>query len=309
MGRFSRNPNTLALRLAWGQVPGLSHITRIVTISQGLIPARDLSCSRAFGLYNTGMNPMQQAQNPAGPMLNELAITVIHDNYPGVAALKMAWGFSALVTGPEKTILFDTGSDGTLLLDNMTRLRIDPGRIDTVVLSHIHGDHTGGLMGFLKANPRVSVYLPASFPARFKDVVRGYGASVTAASEPQEVCRDVYTTGILGRRVKEQALVVRTVPGLVVLTGCAHPGIVKILEKATLLHGEPVLLLMGGFHLEWSMRRKLEKIVAAFRAHSVRHIAPTHCSSDKARQFFQQRYGPQYIELGVGKTVILADLK
>jgi 7,8-dihydropterin-6-yl-methyl-4-(beta-D-ribofuranosyl)aminobenzene 5'-phosphate synthase len=103
--------------------------------------------------------------------------------------------------------------------------------------------------------------------------------------------------------------VVHTARGLVVLTGCAHPGIVRILEKATLLHGEPVLLLLGGFHLEWSMRRKLEKIVAAFRAHSVRHVAPTHCSGDKARQFFQQHYGPQHLEVGVGKTVTLADLK
>jgi 7,8-dihydropterin-6-yl-methyl-4-(beta-D-ribofuranosyl)aminobenzene 5'-phosphate synthase len=255
------------------------------------------------------MDPMQQEQPPVGPALNELAITVVHDNYPSVDSLKMAWGFAALVTGPEKTVLFDTGSDGTLLLENMAGLGIEPGRIDIVVLSHVHGDHTGGLMGFLKANPRVEVYLPASFPARFKDVVRGCGATVTEIAEPQEICRDVYTTGVLGRRVKEQALVIRTARGLVVLTGCAHPGIVRILEKATSWHGEPVLLLMGGFHLEWSMRRKLEKIVAAFRTQSVRHVAPTHCSSDKARQFFQQHYGPQYIEVGVGRKVVLAELK
>ncbi len=164
-------------------------------------------------------------------------------------------------------------------------------------------------MDFLKANPHVGVYLPASFPARFKDVVRGYGAVVTEVSGPQEICPGVYTTGVLGRRVKEQALVARTARGLVVLTGCAHPGIVPMLEKATLLHGEPVLLLMGGFHLEWSMKRKLEQIVAAFRTHGVRHIAPTHCSSDKARQLFQQHYGPQYAEVGVGRTIALADLK
>jgi 7,8-dihydropterin-6-yl-methyl-4-(beta-D-ribofuranosyl)aminobenzene 5'-phosphate synthase len=255
------------------------------------------------------MDPMEQEQNPAAPALDELTITIIHDNYPGIDGLKMAWGFSALVTGPARTILFDTGSDGTLLLENMAKLRIDPGRIDTVVLSHIHGDHTGGLMGFLQANPHARVYLPASFPARFKDVVRGHGAVVTEVSEPQEICPDVYTTGVLGRRIREQALVVRTARGLVVLTGCAHPGIVPMLEKATLLHGEPVLLLMGGFHLEWSMKRKLERIVAAFRTHRVRYIAPTHCSSDKARQLFQQHYGPQYTEAGVGKTIVLTDLK
>jgi 7,8-dihydropterin-6-yl-methyl-4-(beta-D-ribofuranosyl)aminobenzene 5'-phosphate synthase len=255
------------------------------------------------------MDTLQQEQNAAVPLRDKLVITVVHDNYPGINALRTAWGFSALVAGPEKTILFDTGSDGTLLLENMTALGIDPGRIDIVVLSHVHGDHTGGLVGFLRANPHVDVYLPASFPARFQDVVRGYRATVMEVSQPQEICRDVCTTGVLGRRVREQALVVRTARGLVVLTGCAHPGVVTILEKTTLLYGGPVLLLLGGFHLEWSRQRKLEKIVAAFRTHSVRYIAPTHCSSDKARQFFQARYGPHCIEAGVGTRIAPADLK
>jgi 7,8-dihydropterin-6-yl-methyl-4-(beta-D-ribofuranosyl)aminobenzene 5'-phosphate synthase len=251
----------------------------------------------------------QRPQAVAASVRQEPVITVVHDNYPGAEGLPTAWGFAAVVTGPEKTVLFDTGSDGPLLRENMAKLRIDPARIDVVVLSHIHGDHTGGLTGFLQENPHVLVYLPASFPARFKDVVRGCGATVAEVSEPQEICRDVYTTGVLGRRVREQALVVRAPRGLVVLTGCAHPGIVKMLEKATALHDGPVLLLMGGFHLEWSMKRRLEKIVAAFRAHNVRYIAPTHCSGDTARELFQQHYGPHYLDVGVGKIVAVPDLR
>jgi 7,8-dihydropterin-6-yl-methyl-4-(beta-D-ribofuranosyl)aminobenzene 5'-phosphate synthase len=242
------------------------------------------------------------------PALNELAVTVVHDNHPGVESLKMAWGFSALVTGLEKTILFDTGSDGTLLLDNMAKLQIDPGRIDIVVLSHVHGDHTGGLVGLLQANPRVQVFLPAAFPGRFKDVVRGYGATVVEIAGPQEIGGGVYTTGVLGRRVKEQALMLRTQRGLIVLTGCAHPGIVRILQRVRSLHEEDILLVMGGFHLEWVTKWKVEAIIAAFRSWGVRYAAPTHCSSDKARLLFQQSYGPGYIEVGVGKRLTLADL-
>ncbi|MCX5645176.1 MAG: MBL fold metallo-hydrolase [Phycisphaerae bacterium] len=252
---------------------------------------------------------MEQELSPAVPALDELVLKVVHDNYPCVDSLKTAWGFSALVTGSEKTILFDTGSDGTLLLENMARLQIDPGRIDIVVLSHLHQDHTGGLTGLLQANSRVQVYLPASFPTRFKEAVRGYGATVVEIGGPQEICKDVYTTGTLGRRIKEQALAIRTQRGLVVLTGCAHPGIVQILKRIRRLHEEDILLVMGGFHLEWVTKWKVEAIIAAFRCHGVRYVAPTHCSSDKARQLFQQSYGPGCLDAGVGKRIALTDLQ
>jgi 7,8-dihydropterin-6-yl-methyl-4-(beta-D-ribofuranosyl)aminobenzene 5'-phosphate synthase len=255
------------------------------------------------------MSPVEsEASSAPVPALNELTITIVHDNNPGVESLKMAWGFSALVTGPDKTILFDTGSDGSLLLENMTRLQIDPSRIDLVVLSHVHKDHTGGLTGLLQANPRVQVLLPHVFPARFKEAARGLGATVVEISGPQEVCRNVYTTGVLGRRVKEQALVFRTQRGLVVLTGCAHPGIARILKRIQGLHEESILLVAGGFHLEWVTKWQVETIVAAFRACGVRYVAPTHCSSDKARQLFRQDYGPGFIEAGVGKAIALSDL-
>jgi 7,8-dihydropterin-6-yl-methyl-4-(beta-D-ribofuranosyl)aminobenzene 5'-phosphate synthase len=242
------------------------------------------------------------------PALDQLAITIVHDNYPCVDSLKTAWGFSALVTGPEKTILFDTGSDGTLLLENMARLQIDPGRIGLVVLSHVHGDHTGGLTGLLQVHPRVPICLPASFPARFKDTVRGHGATVIEIDQPQELCPNVYTTGVLGRRIQEQALVVRTRRGLVVLTGCAHPGMAGILKRIRRLHEESILLVMGGFHLEWVTPWQVRRLSAALRDAGVRYLAPTHCCGEKARLLLQREYGPGYLEAGAGRTISLADL-
>ena len=242
-------------------------------------------------------------------MQKEFAITVVHDNYSCSEGLKVAWGFAAFIMGPEKSILFDTGSDGTLLLANMAALQIDPAGIDVVVLSHTHGDHTGGLTGFLKENGRIEVYLPGSFPPRIKDVVRGYGVTVVEMTGPQEICPNVYTTGVMGRRVKEQALIVRTQRGLVVLTGCAHPGVARIVEEVKRLHGEDILLVVGGFHLEWATAGKVKRIITAFRGHGVQYVAPTHCSGERARQLFQEQYGGCYIDAGVGKTISLADLR
>ncbi len=255
------------------------------------------------------MSPVEPERRPAeAPALRELAITIVHDNNPCVDSLKTAWGFSAFVTGPQKTILFDTGSDGTLLLENMARLQIDPGRVDLVVLSHIHGDHTGGLSGLLKANPGVQVFLPVSFPARFKTAVQGHGATIVEIREPQEICRNVYTTGVLGRRIKEQALIIRTERGLVVLTGCAHPGIARIMKEVKRQRAESILVVIGGFHLEWVTKGRIGSIIAAFQNDGIRYVAPTHCSGDKARQLFQQRYGQDYVDAGVGKTITLPDL-
>jgi 7,8-dihydropterin-6-yl-methyl-4-(beta-D-ribofuranosyl)aminobenzene 5'-phosphate synthase len=256
------------------------------------------------------MQSAEQGQNPVeAPALTDLAITVVHDNYPYADSLKTAWGFSAFVTGPQRSILFDTGSDGSLLLENMTRRQIDPGGVEIVVLSHVHADHTGGLVGFLRANPRVRVYLPEAFPGRFKEVVRGYGATIVEVNGPQEICENVYTTGVLGRRVQEQALVIRTHRGLVVLTGCAHPGVTRIIEKVMSLHQESILLVMGGFHLEWITAWKVEKIIVALHNYGVQYVAPTHCTSDRARQVFRKHYGEHCLEAGAGRTISLAELR
>ncbi len=240
--------------------------------------------------------------------LDQLTITVVHDNYPFADGFKTAWGFAVHVAGARRNILFDTGSDGPLLLENLDKLRIDPAGIDALVLSHVHGDHAGGLTGLLQANPRVEVYLPASFPDRIKELVRRAGAGVVEVDGPQPVCENVYTTGVLGRRVQEQALAIRTSRGLIVLTGCAHPGIVPMVDAARHLCGGDPLLVMGGFHLEWTMSAKVERIIAAFRSSGVRYVAPTHCSGEKARLRFEERFGPAFFSVGVGKAVTLADL-
>ena len=236
-------------------------------------------------------------------------ITVVYDNNPFKEGLQTAWGFSCLITGTEKTILFDTGGDSSILLNNMEKLAIEPNSIDTVVLSHIHGDHTGGLGGFLEKNSNVIVYLPKSFSKRFKDNVQAYGAKIVEAEQSLKVCEDVYSTGWLGTLIKEQSLIIRTEAGLIVMTGCAHPGIVKIVDTAGDLLKDDILLVMGGFHLEWATAGKIEKIISAFERLNVRYAGPCHCSGDKARAAFEKHFGGNYINIGAGKVIAPADLK
>jgi 7,8-dihydropterin-6-yl-methyl-4-(beta-D-ribofuranosyl)aminobenzene 5'-phosphate synthase len=232
-----------------------------------------------------------------------ISITVVYDNNPYKEGLSAAWGFACLVKGAEKTILFDTGGSGTLLLANMNKLGIDPKEIDVVVLSHIHGDHVGGLAGFLHENKNVTVFFPASFPARFKANLAESGVRIVEIQEPALICKSVYSTGELGMRIKEQSLILHSDKGVVLITGCAHPGIEKIVRAAKHLIRDDVLLIMGGFHLGGANEHVIEEIISAIKELGVRYVGPCHCSGDLARQLFKIKYGDRYIDVGVGRII------
>ncbi len=240
--------------------------------------------------------------------MQDVNITVVCDNNPYKEGLETGWGFSCLVGGPEKTILFDTGPGGSLLV-NMEKLAIEPQSIDTVVLSHIHPDHTGGLESFLEKNPEVAVYLPKSFPERFKDNVQAQGAKVIEVEQPMEICENVWSTGQHGKWIKEQSLVIKTDNGLVVISGCSHPGVVNIVNAAKDLLKDDILLVMGGFHLECVGKGKIEKVISVFKQLGVRYVGLCHGSGDKARSLFEEYFGRKYIKLGAGKVITIANLE
>jgi len=252
---------------------------------------------------------VQVEENTSTTTVKNLSITVSYDNNPYKERLTTAWGFSCVIRGTEKTILFDTGGDGSILLPNMEKLGINLKEIDLVVLSHIHGDHVGGLSSFLRNNPEVVVYLPKSFPKGFKDGVKEYGAKVVEVQGPLKICQGVFSTGELGTWIKEQSLVIHTEKGVIVITGCAHPGIVKIVDKAKDLVKGDVLLVMGGFHLGGESKGEIENIISSFRKLGVSYAGPCHCSGDSARQLFKEEYGENFIDVGVGRVVTMNDLK
>jgi len=225
-----------------------------------------------------------------------MRLAVVYDNRSLHRELSPAWGFSCLV-GDD--ILFDTGGDGPRLLANMAQMELDVGRIKSLVLSHAHGDHTSGLGAILAINKDVTVYLPISFPASFKAQV-WVRARVVEVRGPMEIAEGVYTTGEMGSGIREQALAVRTAQGLVVVTGCAHPGIVGMVRRARQIAGDDVYLVMGGFHLGGLRGKELRDIIAEFRRLGVRKVAPCHCTGKRARQMFAAEYGEDFIRAGVG---------
>ncbi len=233
-------------------------------------------------------------------------MTILYDNYQYEPGLRTAWGFGCLVEGLEKTILFDTGGDGNLLLANMDKLGLKPQDVDLVVLSHIHGDHTGGLEAFLERNPRVTVFLPRSFPASFKRTVKQAGAEYVEVGDSTQICEHAFSTGQLGTMIKEQALAVETAKGLVVITGCAHPGVVNMVKKAKQVRPGPIHMVIGGFHMSGVPDKRVQKVIAQLKELGVQRAAPCHCSGDRTRELFAESFGANYVRVGVGKKLEFA---
>jgi 7,8-dihydropterin-6-yl-methyl-4-(beta-D-ribofuranosyl)aminobenzene 5'-phosphate synthase len=234
-----------------------------------------------------------------------LRIRVVYDNVRYAEQLESAWGFSCIIEGLPQVILFDTGADGNVLLSNMKKMGIDPREVDAVFLSHLHGDHTGGLGVFLQQNPGVTVYLPASFPASFKNSITAMGSEFRALDKPEKLFDKVYTSGELGSWIKEQSLVIDTPKGLVIITGCAHPGVVQIVSQTKNWLQKEVYLLLGGFHLEGQPLRELQRIGEELKKLGVKKIAPSHCTGEAARKLFRELWGQNFIESGVGAVIEL----
>jgi len=204
-----------------------------------------------------------------------MKVTVVYDNCASKSGLKTGWGFSCLIEAEgEPPLLFDTGADGATLLYNMGQLNIDPEGIGVIVLSHAHGDHTGGLAEILEKNRHAEIYVPASV------MVRLPGRRVISVSQPVWITKTVFSTGEL--KGTEQSLAVETDMGVLVITGCSHPGVGVILDVAS-RQGE-VYGILGGLHGFGDFGR--------LRGLSL--ICPCHCTQykSKLRELFPEQYMP-----------------
>lgn len=223
-----------------------------------------------------------------------LSITVVYDNYRfRESELTPRWGFACFleveVCGASHKLLFDTGGDGATLLRNMQKLGIDVRSVEAVVISHAHGDHTGGLNAVLKENPSVTVYSPSMLSV-------GGSTRLVVIEEQTRLFDDIYSTGALGSFIREQALVARTELGNVVITGCAHPGIVNILKLVRKNFGA-IYLVLGGFHMPKSgISHELKKL-------GVMKVAPCHCTGIAASKELEAAFGANFIRCGVGARV------
>lgn len=236
-----------------------------------------------------------------------LRLTIVYDNNYYDPRLRTGWGFSCVVELNGTAILFDTGGDPDLLVENMAKLDVNISKIQIVVLSHIHGDHVDGLPGILEINPEVEVYVPVSFPTSFKAEIEAYGSEVIEVENATTIRSNVMTTGEFSTgscaRTIEQSLIVKTVKGVIVITGCAHPGVVDIVRETMELVDDRIYLVIGGFHLVEYTENSVSYVVDQLRDLGVVKVGPCHCSGDLARNIFADSYGDNYVEVGVGKII------
>jgi 7,8-dihydropterin-6-yl-methyl-4-(beta-D-ribofuranosyl)aminobenzene 5'-phosphate synthase len=240
---------------------------------------------------------------PAFAAESSTSIKIVYDNYVSDEAYESDWGFACVIAGTEKTILFDTGRHGDVLLANLKKIGVRPTDIHAIVLSHNHKDHTGGLLPFLEKYRDISVYLPAKTPENFVKDVRQHAADMTVVNKPTAICEGATVLGPLGDQIIEQTLILDTKKGLVIVTGCSHPGIATIAETAKKRFNRDIYMILGGTHLLRHSDKDLKSVVDGLHDLGVQKVAPTHCSGDKAIAEFREAFGNGFVKIGVGCVI------
>jgi 7,8-dihydropterin-6-yl-methyl-4-(beta-D-ribofuranosyl)aminobenzene 5'-phosphate synthase len=281
------------------------------------------------------------ATPPAYAESSAAQITVLYDAFGKTSTLKKDWGFSALVEYGGKRILFDTGNNADIFAHNVAAKGVDLTQLDFAVVSHRHGDHTSGLNHLFKVNPAVKIYAPqenfgvfgAALPGTFyrrneslpsdmryfegrpPETLR-FGSpwpesNFTWITKTTEVAPGLHLILLNGSwgvdlEVKEISLAIDTPDGIVLIVGCSHPRIEKIVEAAKSAINKPIHLVLGGTHLLPAKDDQISSIATSLRdAWRVRYLAPVHCTGEPAFAILKEAFGDRYIYAGLGTTILL----
>lgn len=216
-----------------------------------------------------------------------MKLRIVYDN-ESLPGFERGWGFSCLVETPGERVLLDTGWDGPRLVRNLRAFGLKPSDIDRVILSHAHWDHIGGLPN-LQRNDLI-VYVPKSFSKRLRgELAANY--ILREISKPRKITKNMWTTGELGKEIKEQALVIKTLEGIFVVVGCSHPGVQTILSAARRFG--KVLGILGGLH------DFQEYWVLA----GLKIVAPSHCTTHKKE--IKTRFPKTFVEVKAGSELVV----
>lgn len=246
------------------------------------------------------------------------AVTILVENTTPAPVFIGEYGFSALIEVDDHKILFDTGS-AQALYHNAPQLGIDLNKVDALVISHGHFDHTGGLLSYLKQyGPRPvyahsGIFVSRPLPlggTNYKDIGCGFnqdellkaGAQLHLRDEFSSVFPGVYISGAIPRNttfedtggkfkmmvngetqddplIDDSALIIDHPEGLIIISGCAHAGVINIIEHARLQTGKSqVLAFIGGTHLISASPQRIDQTIAALDSFSIAKIIVSHCT-------------------------------
>ncbi|WP_411280993.1 MBL fold metallo-hydrolase [Gemmatimonas sp.] len=305
-----------------------------------MIKTRDLSLALAVAV-GIGMSACVRHTNAAQPAsIGNQRLTVLVDAFGSQPALRQDWGYAALIEYGGKRILFDTGNDSAGFAENVQRLGVQLTRLDAVIISHRHGDHTAGLRYLLTVNPRVTIYVtedeafggptPAVFfkqPDPSLPITMRYfngavpdviphgsawtGANFIRVTDTMEIApgfrvvRNISATQQFSE-TPELSLVIDTPTGQIVVVGCSHPGVERIV--ASVAARDPhISMVVGGLHLVTAPRPEVERLAMALRdTWKVERIAPGHCSGELTFAVLQRIFGANYRYAGVGTVIDLS---
>ncbi len=267
-----------------------------------------------------------------------MRVTILHDAFGKPSTLKKDWGFAALVEDGERRVLFDTGNNAATFASNCAALDIDLARLDFGVISHRHGDHTSGINHLMKVNPRLTVYTPdetygafgsslfGSFYPRCHTLPRYFqyydgeppevirhgtpwpDARFVWIKEITEIAPSAFAVPVVSdvpgtREMRELSLALRTAAGMVMLVGCSHPGIEKIVEAVRSID-ERIACIIGGLHLVLTDEVRIRATVTNLRDKwRVDRIAPGHCTGEPAFGAIREIFGERCVFAGLGERV------
>jgi len=235
--------------------------------------------------------------------MNKARVIVLYDNRSDRHDLQPGWGFSALIEFGGNRVLFDTGADKLVLEHNAAALGVELKATDYLFFSHEHCDHIGAVSSAL--HPGITVVYPASFSRGFKKRIEKAKLTAVPVTGPVEFAPAFRSTGELGEAIKEQSLIIEGKDGPILITGCAHPGIIEIARVATDLAGGPLHLVLGGFHLYKKNEAAVEEIAVALKRLGVKGIAPCHCTGMAAMKTLQNAFANASVDVKVGTEIVL----
>ena len=215
------------------------------------------------------------------------------------------WGLSILI---DDSVLFDTFGKPDYVLKQFKKFKVDINKVKHIVISHDDWDHVTGLWKILEQNRNVTVYICPNFKKEIKEKIKWYGAHLIEVEGVTNLRDNIYLSGELkGSRgncdMPEQYLAIKTAKGLIILTGCAHPGIIEIVQHAKASFNLNACLVIGGFHLKDHMPKAARDIILKLKMLGVSQVIPLHCTGRIAQKLFSKEYGKNRIMINEGQVV------